>query len=534
MIEAYWTLGQAHRWICWRDTRATTITGKDLRATATMAFHGVKLHTDPGDARQLLLEALRAGGIEAIDRGRPVPREVWASLQLEWSDDDNGLKILPDDGPTYRPRIGTAPPPNVPINPKIPSAAAIGAWPDVATLSARVNEPVPPGTQSTALDLALIWTLADELAKERGGEPEQRFLDILDALWAGPLRGSEIVARYYLVGKEAPTLSVWTRDMLAEYMTPTGDTPSIEGFVGRRMAFYRGLPRSHWKTERDPVTKGETEFTRNLFDRDPEGRVGLAIRRTDFERWKNAPTPRARDRHPEYLTILQHARAWLRACPNSPISSEELAADMVRQARDQAFEVRCDKPSLNFRGEAPSSFDPRDRRLTGTFSLDGEPVFSDDIASWLGSDRPSTHPANRPLGVTHELRLDPEFLRRWQETEEGQTFALQRGLVFATRPEPPTASDSVEPAEPVAAIAAVDSGDSSAPASPSPKGRRPRIVGDAELIEEALALLDKGEATTAWGAAGLVFDRAKGASPESNRKRLSSYIQTRLKERRGD
>lgn len=267
MVEAYWTLGQAHRWISWRDARATTVTGTDLRASAAMATYGVRLQTDPVDARQLLLEALRAGHVEAIDRGRRVPREVWASLRLEWADDDNGLAILPDDGLTYKQRLGTAPPPIVPVNPKVPSAAVMAAWPDIHGLATGIPAGAGEGL-SCAADLALLWTLADEMAAERGGDAERHWLDILDGIWTGALKAPGL-ACLYRKGRQAGITSLaWDAGALAGYLLGDHAAPA-SGLVGRGAAFYLEQP---------------PPMGRHLA-RDSGGRVGLAMSRGAFKAW---------------------------------------------------------------------------------------------------------------------------------------------------------------------------------------------------------------------------------------------------------
>lgn len=85
-------------------------------------------------------------------------------------------------------------------------------------------------------------------------------------------------------------------------------------------------------------------------------------------------------------------------------------------------------------------------------------------------------------------------------------------------PEPLVPPPALSPEPPPAVVAE----DTAPPVKRTP-GRRPgqgAVVGDDALVEEARELVRTGVAGSKWDAAGRVSDRAKGASPGANQRRL--------------
>ncbi len=136
MVKPYWTLSQAFRWILWRRIDVAEMTSSTmLAAQLAQATGAIQLQVPSYAAgRMALQKALRSGAIVAVDQGRQVLTAVWAALLLGFSEE--GIKIKPDNGRTDEP--GPAVDLSiVPVNPKVPSAAVMAAWPPKALHTAH-------------------------------------------------------------------------------------------------------------------------------------------------------------------------------------------------------------------------------------------------------------------------------------------------------------------------------------------------------------------------------------------------------------
>lgn len=132
MVETYWTILQAHRWIVWRSVEALDLPGKDLRVNLVMGQRGIKPKTAPLEASRQLVEALRAETIEAVSEGKALPGSRWSALTLSWHDE--GVRVDVEPVPSHE--GGRAPDRAIiPINPKIPSAAVMDIWRGIEALT---------------------------------------------------------------------------------------------------------------------------------------------------------------------------------------------------------------------------------------------------------------------------------------------------------------------------------------------------------------------------------------------------------------
>lgn len=211
MVETYWNLSQAVRWIFWR--RVDLAEAADSEKEQHAIFHrGGKLGPPVlpiVSARFRLIEALRAATVTAFDRdGKPYPAEIWKPLNLgrfPAGGATQGVSIVPDPETYKAPKPG--PRPSIPINPKIPSAAVMAAWPDGATTAAAVVDVETPAPAA----VMAAWLEATERAEAAAPtfwNLNETFRWIiwrsLEAVAAGGLAQAKAVMGQSVVGQGMP------------------------------------------------------------------------------------------------------------------------------------------------------------------------------------------------------------------------------------------------------------------------------------------------------------------------------------------
>lgn len=450
MAETYWNPSQACRWIMWR--RVDLAEAENGRKAQLAILHrGDKLgppHVSTEDARFLLIEALQTSVISAVGPdGATIPPETWKPLKLDPFLE--GVRIVADHETHKAPKPG--PRPIIPRNPGIPSAAVMMIWPETAG-----------GIGATA---PTYWNLAETF--------HWIMWRNLKAVAAPNVGHASAIMRREEVGLVMPP--AMARESLLESLR-AGDlaAPSItrEAWAALRFKWLEDgsgivIVGDGGAAAPIPVNpKFPAEIVRTLW-RDPAG-AWLA-------------RARARDDYTRHQFIIEHAETWHRnsVAKNGvepTLSVKMLAAELVRKAAAGAFEISLAATGLGGRGPDGlllANLDVRNLRLTGTFTDKGELTFGEDITRWLESNRPSTHPENRALGVAYELRLDRAFLDHWRDSDEGRAWALDRGLSVPELPaaveaaEIPTPSEPAVTTEPEGAPVASSPDDSAGPATPA-------------------------------------------------------------------
>lgn len=132
-------------------------------------------------------------------------------------------------------------------------------------------------------NLVLLWELAEEMARAEGHEPVtldefvarrgKHWVQLMDAIWRGELAADGLV----LLSNSAPGLAADRLDRPTLAAALLGTKPgghelraTVESLIGWRLEDYRNQPCDH----------------AYIFKRDREGRLGLAIDRGEFERWR--------------------------------------------------------------------------------------------------------------------------------------------------------------------------------------------------------------------------------------------------------
>ena len=393
MVETYWSLSQAWRWILWRRVElAEAENGK--AAQIALLNRGEKvgpIRVSTQYGRHLLIEALRDSIVTAFGKdGEPYPAETWKPLKLDAFLE--GVRIVPDHG-THESKPG--PRPSIPANPGIPSAAVMAAWPEAAERAAPT-----------------YWNLAETF--------HWIMWRNLKAVAAPNVGHASAITRREDVGLVMPPAEA--RESLLESLRG-GDLAAIAGGASLTPATWASL-RFNWLENGSGIVIAG--------DGDPAAPIPANPKfpvETVRTLWRD-PAPAwqaramARDDHTRHQFIIEHATTWHRNSAAPTLSVEMLAAELVLKAAAGAFEISLAATGVGGRGPDGlllANLDVGSLRLTGIFTDVGALRFSDEITEWL---------KNKPASVAaHErLRLDRAFLDRWRDSDEGRAWALDRGL----------------------------------------------------------------------------------------------------------
>jgi hypothetical protein len=166
----------------------------------------------------------------------------------------------------------------------------------------------PPAKPSSLLSnqYALLWDLADEMAREDGSDPVRCWTRIMDAYWLG-----EIPDLFNIVGWQDEPMEFPSRGMAMGTLHGTSliDPQMLRG----------------WRPEdyRDEV--------RRLVERNPS--YGLAIRRADFERWRRRVLANPKRDNESALTVAIKKRLSAGEEPGVTMQWNQFC-DAVRDAAD--------------------------------------------------------------------------------------------------------------------------------------------------------------------------------------------------------
>jgi hypothetical protein len=135
------------------------------------------------------------------------------------------------------------------------------------------SAPVHVMSPDEAERYTLLWDAADEMSRANGQPPERNWLGLMDSFWSGDL-ASDGLTYFYPGSAAGREFFVYDRAALAGMLLGHGaldsGKKSIDDLRHWRVDDYRTQP--------DPFA--------DFFQRDPEGRIGLAIPTHEFNRWR--------------------------------------------------------------------------------------------------------------------------------------------------------------------------------------------------------------------------------------------------------
>jgi hypothetical protein len=134
-------------------------------------------------------------------------------------------------------------------------------------------------------DYALLWDLSDEMAKQDGKTPEASWRTILDAFWEDELPALFVFTRRRGGAPGRELMALPSRDVLAGHLLGKVEQVNDESADPAEL--------SHWIAELHGWTLQDYQRQPEPFStfvaRDPDALFGVAIRCTDFERWRAKP-----------------------------------------------------------------------------------------------------------------------------------------------------------------------------------------------------------------------------------------------------